>query len=128
MSATSPTAVGGLPELWLDLSAPSPSVITKSVNTQTGAAYTLALGDAGVFVTMANPAASTLTIPPDSAVAFPVGTFVEGAQLGAGQVTLTPGAGVTVNGSPGLRVAAQYANFALLKLAADSWLAYGRLA
>jgi len=48
-------------------------------------------------------------------------------QLGAGQVTLTPGSGVTINGTPGLKVAAQYGTFGLLKTATDTWLAYGRL-
>lgn len=100
----------------------------RTVNAQVGTAYTLVLGDAGKFTTMTNAAASTLTVPPNSAVAFPVGTMIEGAQLGAGQVTLTPGAGVTINATPGLKVAAQYGTFGLLKTATDTWLAFGRLA
>jgi 2-keto-4-pentenoate hydratase len=100
---------------------------TRTINAQTGTAYTLVLGDAGAFVTMTNAAASTLTIPPNSAVAFPVSTFLEGAQLGAGQVTITAGVGVTVNAAPGLKVAAQFGTFGLLKVATDTWLAYGRL-
>lgn len=100
----------------------------KAINAQTGTAYTLTLKDAGEFVTMTNAAASTLTVPPNSSVAFPVGTIIEGAQLGAGQVTLTPGAGVTINGAPGLKVAEQYGSFALIKTGADTWLAVGRLA
>lgn len=99
----------------------------KQLNAQTGQAYTLDLSDRGKFVTMNNASASTLTVPPNSAAAFPVGTFIEGAQLGAGTVTITPGAGVTVNGSPGLKIASQYGTFGLLKLATDTWLAYGRL-
>lgn len=98
-----------------------------TINAQTGTAYTLVAGDAGAFVTMTNAAASTLTVPPNSSVAFAVGTRIEGAQLGAGQVTLTPGAGVTINGTPGLRLAAQYGTFGLIKTATDTWLAYGRL-
>jgi hypothetical protein len=102
---------------------------TRTVNTQTGTTYTLVLGDAAraAFLMMSNAAASTLTVPPNSSVAFPVGSVVEGAQLGAGQVTLTPGAGVTINGTPGLKIAAQYGTFGLLKTATDTWLAYGRL-
>jgi hypothetical protein len=99
---------------------------TLSVNAQT-ASYTLALTDAGKFVTVANASACTLTVPPNSSVAFPVGTFIEGAQLGAGQLTLTPGAGVTINAVPGLKLAAQYGAFGLVKLATDTWLAFGRL-
>lgn len=100
----------------------------RGINAQTGTAYTLTIDDAGQFVTMTNAAASTLTVPPNSSVAFPVGTVVEGAQLGAGQVTITPGSGVTVNGTPGLKVAEQYGSFALLKTGTDAWLAMGRLA
>jgi hypothetical protein len=101
----------------------------KVLNAQTGTSYTIVLSDAlGKFITMTNAAASTLTIPPNSSIAYPVGTLIEGAQMGAGQVTLTPGAGVTINASPGLKVAAQYGTFALLKIATDTWLAMGRLA
>lgn len=100
---------------------------TRSINAQTGTSYTLVLGDAGDFVTMTNASASTLTVPPNSSVAFPTGTIIEGAQLGAGQVTLTPGSGVTINGTPGLKVAAQYGTFGLIKTATDTWLAMGRL-
>jgi 2-keto-4-pentenoate hydratase len=97
------------------------------LNAQTGTGYTLVLTDAGKFVTMTNAAASTLTVPPNSSVAFPVGTFIEGAQLGAGQLTLTPGSGVTVNATPGAKIAAQFGAFGLVKLATDTWLAFGRL-
>ena len=102
---------------------------TRTINAQTGTTYTLVIGDAAraAFLTMSNASASTLTVPPNSSVAFPVGSIVEGAQLGAGQVTLTPGSGVTLNGTPGLKVAAQYGTFGLLKTATDTWLAYGRL-
>lgn len=98
-----------------------------TINAQTGTSYTLVLTDAGKFVTMTNASASTLTVPPNSSVAFPVGTFIEGAQLGAGQVTITPGSGVTINAVPGLKIAAQYGAFALIKTATDTWLAFGRL-
>src|SRR3954447_7899171 len=98
-----------------------------TLNAQTGTSYTLVLTDAGKFVTMTNAAASTLTVPPNSSVAFPVGAFIEGAQLGAGQVTITPGSGVTVNATPGAKIAAQFGAFGLVKLATNTWLAFGRL-
>lgn len=101
---------------------------TKTINAQTGTSYTLVLGDAGAFVTMNNGSASTLTVPPNSSVAFPVGTVIEGAQLGTGQVTLTAGVGVTINASPGLKIATRYGSYGLIKTATDTWLAYGRLA
>lgn len=102
---------------------------TRTVNAQTGTTYTLVLSDANnlAFLTMSNASASTLTVPPNSSVAFPVGSVIEGAQVGAGQVTLTAGAGVTLNATPGLKVAAQYGTFGLIKTATNTWLAYGRL-
>jgi hypothetical protein len=102
---------------------------TRTINAQTGTTYTAVLTDAAraAFLTMTNAAASTFTIPPNASVAYPVGAVIEGAQMGAGQVTLTPGAGVTIVGTPGLKVAAQYGTFGLLKTATNTWLAYGRL-
>jgi hypothetical protein len=99
----------------------------RIINAQT-AAYTLTLADTGKFLTLSNASALALTVPPNSSVAYPIGTLIEGAQLGLGQVTLTPGAGVTINGSPGLKVAGQYGTFGLLKTGTDVWLAFGRLA
>lgn len=104
-----------------------PQRLVRNANAQTGTAYTLVLADADKYVSMNNAAASTLTVPPNSAVAFPLYTEIEGAQLGAGQVTLTQGVGVTIVGSPGLKIAAQYGVYGLRKLGTDSWLAYGRL-
>jgi hypothetical protein len=101
---------------------------TKVINAQTGTSYSLLATDAGGFVTMSNAAASTLTVPSNSVVPFPIGTIIEGVQLGAGQVTLTPGASATISGTPGLKVAAQYGTFGLMKIATDTWIAYGRLA
>jgi hypothetical protein len=105
-----------------------PNSSVQATNFQTGTSYTLVLSDLGKFVSMLNAAASTLTVPPNSSVAFPVGTIIQGAQRGAGQVTLTPGSGVTIEATPGLKVAAQYGSFALRKLATDTWIAVGRLA
>lgn len=103
---------------------------TRTINAQTGTTYTAVLTDAdrAAFLTLSNASAIAFTVPPNSSVAFPVGSVIEFAQLGAGQVTITPGSGVTVNGTPGLKVAAQYGTAGLLKIATDVWLAYGRLA
>jgi hypothetical protein len=115
-------ASGGTDAVALDASQ-----VTRTTNAQTGTTYTLVLTDASKFVTLTNASAITLTVPPNSSVAFPVGTEIILAQLGAGQVTIAQGAGVTVNASPGLKVAAQYGTAALKKTATDTWLAFGRL-
>ena len=98
-----------------------------TINAQTGTTYTLVLADAGALVTLSNAASITLTVPPNASVAYPVGTRIALAQLGAGQVTVAPGSGVTINGTPGLKIAAQYGSAELIKYATNTWLLIGRL-
>lgn len=101
---------------------------TVTHNTQ-AASYTAVLADAGRLVEMNVAAANTLTVPPNSTEAFPVGTVIGFRQYGAGQVTVTPGAGVTIRSSGGkLKTAAQYAEGTLTKRATDEWVAAGDLA
>src|SRR5687768_14400082 len=87
-------------------------------NPQTGTTYTLVLTDAGKVVGLTNAGAITLTVPPNSSVAFPVGTTVGLRQGGAGQVTVTPGSGVTINSrGAALKIAGQYGHATLIKTA-----------
>ena len=99
-----------------------------TINAQTGTTYTLALTDDGDLVSLSNAGAITLTVPTNASVAFPVGTQVHLAQLGAGQVTIVGAGGVTVNGTPGLKHRAQYSAVTVIKVATDTWLAVGDLA
>lgn len=94
-----------------------------AVNAQTGTTYTLVLGDANDIVTMDNASANVLTIPPNSSVAFTVGTVINVIQLGAGATSVTAGSGVTLNGvSTGSgALDAQYAACSMVKLATDTW-------
>jgi hypothetical protein len=89
--------------------------------------YTAALSDQDNMVTINSASAANFTIPPNSSVSFRVGTVINVAQLGAGQVTIVPGSGVTVNGTPGLKIYAQYGVAAVIKLGTDTWLASGNL-
>ena len=99
------------------------SVWSDDVNAQTGTSYTLVLTDSGKQVTMNNASASTLTIPPNSSVAFAVGVRILVIQLGAGAVTLTAGAGVTVSTQASSLVMAQYQVATLVKQATNTWIA-----
>jgi len=98
-----------------------------TINAQTGTTYTLVAADQGGMVTMNNSSANTLTLPPYSTVPLPVGTTVLIASLGTGQTTVTAGAGVTVNGTPGLKTRTQYSAATAVKLATDTWLIIGDL-
>jgi hypothetical protein len=100
----------------------------KTVNPQTGTSYTLTLTDTGRYVTLNNASPVTLTVPPNSSVAFPINATVDLLQLGAGQVTIAPGAGVALRTAyPGLNIAAQYGGAWLIKIATDEWLVAGSL-
>lgn len=94
-------------------------------NVQT-ANYTLVLGDHGLVVVMNVASANTLTVPPNSSVAFPVGSVISIYQLGAGQTTVTAGAGVTIQSpSSHVKLTGQYSSAALRKRATDTWALAG---
>lgn len=102
------------------------SVIEK--NTQTGTTYTLVIGDAGKVVEMNNASANTLTVPPNSSVAFPIGTLIQVDQYGAGITTIAQGAGVTINSEGSKkRLSAQHISVSLRKRATDEWQLTGSL-
>jgi hypothetical protein len=90
--------------------------------------YVLELTDRQVLVEMNNASANTLTVPPNSDVAFPIGTQVHVVQRGAGQTTITPGSGVTINATPGLKMRAQWSVATLVKRSTNTWLAFGDIA
>ena len=100
--------------------------IIGGFNAQTGTTYTLALTDAYKSVTLTNASAITLTVPPNSSVAFDIGTVITLDQLGAGQVTVAPGSGVTINSrGSAFKLVGQYSTAGLKKIATDTWLFFG---
>lgn len=94
-------------------------------------AYTAALVDRGTLIEMnsTNSPASTInfTIPPNSSVAFPIGAVMTVCQLGADQVTLVAGSGVTIRTPSSLTARAQYSTVGVRKRATDEWVAFGDL-
>jgi len=60
---------------------------------ETGTTYTLLAANLNQLVTLNNASAITLTVPPS---VFSAGDVINIAQIGAGQVTLAQGAGVTI--------------------------------
>lgn len=99
------------------------------VNVQTGTTYTFALSDAGSIVASASTTGTqAYTIPPNSSVAFPVGTVLTVIQTTANSVNLVPGSGVTINKlNSSLYMAGQYAVVQLVQTAANVWEATGDL-
>jgi hypothetical protein len=99
-----------------------------SINAQTGTSYTTVLSDDGKLITLDNASSITLTIPPNSSVAYGIGTQINLMALAAGVVTITAGSGVTIrsDGSK-LKLNAQYAVATCLKIASDTCVSVGNL-
>lgn len=104
------------------------SKTTLESNLQTGTAYTLVLADAGKRVDMANTAANVVTVPLDSAVAFPIDTTIFVSQGDVGATSIAADSGVTINTAEGLKVGGQYKMVSLVKTATDTWMAIGTVA
>ena len=99
------------------------------LNTQTGTAYTLVLGDGQNMVTMNNASANTVTVPLNASVAFPIGTTVAIQQLGAGKTTVAATGGVTLNylSTLTLAIVGQYGVAQLIKTGTDTWTLFGAI-
>ena len=99
------------------------------VTTQSGATYSFVLGDAEAMVEFTSGAAVTVTVPPNASVAFPIGTVLHLAQDGAGQVTISPGSGVTIkkHAAFNARLAGQHSIASLAKVGTNTWRLFGHL-
>lgn len=118
-----PLVLGGDPST-PTMAATKQYVDTLVINAQVGTAYTLALTDVGKLITLNNGSAIALTVPTNATVAFPIGTQIQLAQLGAGRVTVS---GTGVVGTPSLLFRAQYSMASLIKYGTDNWLLVGDL-
>ena len=112
------------------MTIPDPT-LTFSINAQTGTTYTPVLADAGKIVTLNNGSAITLTIPPNSSVAYPVGSSLTFINIGAGLTTFAQGSGVTIASSGGTATApsitAQHNSATAIKIATDTWQVIGAI-
>jgi hypothetical protein len=104
-----------------DLVVGSSSTLTLNVQ---AASYTLQLTDQTSLteVVMNVGTANNLTVPPNSSVAFPIGTQILVRQTGAGLTTFVQGSGVTiVSSSGGLTMPGQNYSALLIKTGTDTW-------
>ena len=97
--------------------------ISRTVTPYSGTATTGALTDAGCYLrfTGTNP---TYTVPPNSAVAFPVGTQIDGTSS-ATAMTIIQGAGVTITKARTLVTLGAGSGWTLIKTATDAWDLHG---
>ena len=90
--------------------------------------YTLtSLTERDSLIEVASASGKTITIPTNSAVAYPIGTSIDILQTSTGQVTIAGSAGVTVNATPGLKLRTTWSSATLFKRAEDTWVVYGDL-
>ena len=83
----------------------------QTLNAQTGTTYTLVSSDVGKLVTLTNSAAIAVTVPTGIVT---VGQRIDLAQLGAGQVTVGAGSGVTILYTPTAKLRTQYSAATLI--------------
>lgn len=107
------------------------NITTRAVTT-TSDTFVLADAD-NKLITFSSTSATTITIPPASSVAFPVGSIINVIKIGAsGTTTITQGAGVTISSTgasataPELRAAFSAAS--CIKVAANTWYVVGDIA
>lgn len=101
-------------------------VITQDIEFKT-TNYTLVLADAEKCVDVNSADARTITVPPNSSAAFPVGTRIDLGRTGVGTVEIVAGAGVTIQTGPGRFLRAQHSTAFLQKRSTDTWRLAGDL-
>lgn len=100
---------------------PIPPILSSSTSTT----YTFVLTDNGLWKLLNNASAIAATVPPN---VFPVGAILMVEQYGAGAVTWTAGAGVTIHAAGGLvSTNGQYAVTQAYQSSANVWELFGNL-
>jgi hypothetical protein len=95
--------------------------------TLTGASNTLDISHANKMVRVDHGSATSLTVPANATVAYPIGTPIYVAQEGAGQVTIVAAGGVTIFTAETLKLRKQRSSLMLLKVSTNAWQLTGDL-
>ena len=98
-------------------------VMSVAINSQTSA-YTLTATDKSKMVIVTSSSTANVTVPP---AVFSQGDVVYISRSGAGALSLTQGAGVTISGTPGLALRAQASVAAILCTGSNTFIATGDL-
>lgn len=99
----------------------------NGIVTETTTARTFALTDKGKLVETTNAGLTTLTVPPNSSVAFPIGSRIDVICNGAGGVNFAAGVGVTIRSKAASLNIIQYVGASLVKRATNEWNLVGGL-
>jgi hypothetical protein len=100
-------------------------ITTIGTNART-ASYTLILSDQSKMIEINSSSATTLTIPADASVNFPVGTYIVVLQTGSGQITVA-GSGFTPDATPGRKTRTLWSMATLIKRGTNLWVVAGDL-
>lgn len=116
---------GNIGSLYTDVVSRLNALDTPSIKNVTPP-YTLVKGDMAVVLNTLNTTDQNVTIPPNSAVAFPVGATISVRVAVAGMVTFVAGAGVTLHprGSA-VKSAGTNSMIAAFQHAVDHWTILG---
>jgi hypothetical protein len=93
-----------------------------TIDTISGTTYTVLVTDDWHHKRFTNGSAITVTVPTNATAAYPIGGRTRMTQAGAGQVTLSPAVGVTLNSRGGaLKSNGAEAVFEIEKVGTDEW-------
>lgn len=96
--------------------------------TEVTASRTLAIGDLDKTLKCNSKSTITITVPPNSDVAFPTGATITLSRENTGAVTVAAGPGVTIVSSDSKKsINKRYEMAALIKKATDTWQLVGSL-
>jgi hypothetical protein len=95
--------------------------------TEATTSRTLGLSDAGKYIRFTSGSASTVTVAPQSSVTWLADTEIHIRRVGGGDLTITPGSGVTLNApSGGTLVMTSAMTVTLKRVASDQWDVIGQ--
>jgi hypothetical protein len=110
------------------------NVIPQIVTPITSGTYTVVGADSSSLLSFSSTGAQVVTLPRThgNGTHLEEGVKIDVQQLGAGAVSFTAGASVTLSaltsgGSPQLRMAGQYAKASLMVVATDTWVFSGQI-
>lgn len=95
--------------------------------TTTSNNYTLILSDKDKMLELNNSVASTLTVPAESSVNYPIGTQIHLLQASVSLFTITAESGVIINATPGLKLRTRWSSATIIKRGSNLWIAIGDL-
>lgn len=90
--------------------------------------YTLATSDNGNYIYFTSSSAITVTVNSQNTTSWLSGSYIMLEQGGAGQITVSPAAGVTITSSSTLKSRTQYSAIALIRKNTNIWNLVGDMA